>query len=32
MDVATFNKFHNFTCDLIEIDTAEKGFHTLLPP
>ena len=33
MDVATFNQFHNFTCDLlIEIDTAEKGFHTLLPP
>ena len=32
MDVATFNQFHNFTCNLIEIDTAEKGFHTLLPP
>ena len=32
MDVATFNQFHNFTCYLIEIDTAKKGFHTLLPP
>ena len=26
------NQFHNFSRDLIEIDTAEKGFHTLLPP
>ena len=32
IDVATFNQFHNFTCNLIEIDTAEKVFHTLLPP
>ena len=32
MDVATFIQFHNFTCDFIEICTAEKGFHTLLPP
>ena len=22
LDIATFNQFHNFTCDLVEIDTA----------
>ena len=32
MDVATSNQFHNFTCNLIEIYTAEKGIHTLVPP
>ena len=26
------NFITSLTCDLIKIDTAEKGFHSLLPP